>query len=356
MAWIKSYQELDRHPKLKRLARFLNIQEVAAIGYLQRLWWWAVDYAQDGNLTDFSDEEIKEAIGFDGDEGELISALVDSGFLDLDETENTLCIHDWSEYTQSPKNDPAENERKNLLYKTGLSKKVKGRDKDICQSCGEKVNWKSKRGDTGGTYILVDPNGEYTLDNVVVSCKKCAENRGLESEPKPEPNSEPKTKKMELNTELDTDLVSDLLDKKRKEKNREDKTRKDTPLYPPKGLGVGSSSEDPHDPFDDFWEVYPRKVGKEAARKAWKKIRPNQSLQRRILDAVEAAKRSKEWQKDNGQYIPHPATWLNQGRWDDELTPAKTDGARWQPPDYDDGDDFGALLEKAMVEKHGKPV
>ena len=34
---------------------------------------------------------------------------------------------------------------------------------------------------------------------------------------------------------------------------------------------------------------------------------------------------SAQWQRDNGQYIPHPATWLNQGRWDDELTPA---GAR----------------------------
>jgi hypothetical protein len=77
--------------------------------------------------------------------------------------------------------------------------------------------------------------------------------------------------------------------------------------------------------FDAFWQAYPKKVGKEAARKAWRKVRPSESLCSKIMDAVTAAKASEQWCKQNGQFIPNPATWLNQGRWDDEqiIIPAK---------------------------------
>ncbi|MCF8017805.1 MAG: hypothetical protein K9L62_00270 [Vallitaleaceae bacterium] len=72
--------------------------------------------------------------------------------------------------------------------------------------------------------------------------------------------------------------------------------------------------------FDEFWAAYPKKVGKGAARKSWMKIKPTKELFNKILSAVEVAKKSKQWQKENGQYIPNPSTWLNQGRWDDELS------------------------------------
>lgn len=67
--------------------------------------------------------------------------------------------------------------------------------------------------------------------------------------------------------------------------------------------------------FDLFWIAYPKKVGKEAARKAWKKERPNLTI---VLQALDWQRESKQWTKDNGQYIPNPATYLNQGRWQDE--------------------------------------
>lgn len=38
-----------------------------------------------------------------------------------------------------------------------------------------------------------------------------------------------------------------------------------------------------------------------------------------MLNAIETAKQSMQWNKDNGQYIPNPATWLNQKRWEDEI-------------------------------------
>lgn len=67
--------------------------------------------------------------------------------------------------------------------------------------------------------------------------------------------------------------------------------------------------------FEEFWEHYPKKVGKEAARKAFAKVKVDTQV---LIDAVEGQKHSAQWTKDNGQYIPNPATWLNQGRWEDE--------------------------------------
>ncbi len=73
--------------------------------------------------------------------------------------------------------------------------------------------------------------------------------------------------------------------------------------------------------FDRFWIVYPKKVGKDAARAAWEKRTPSEALTVAILAAVEAQKASYQWQRDGGQFIPNPATWLNQGRWQDEIAP-----------------------------------
>jgi hypothetical protein len=70
--------------------------------------------------------------------------------------------------------------------------------------------------------------------------------------------------------------------------------------------------------FAEFWLAYPNKVGKDAARKAFDKRKPDDSLLAVMLAAIEAQKHSEKWVKDGGQYIPNPATWLNQGRWMDE--------------------------------------
>lgn len=86
------------------------------------------------------------------------------------------------------------------------------------------------------------------------------------------------------------------------------------PIMPPKG-GEADAKQD--DRFEQFWEAYPRKVGKGNARQAWAKIRVTDELFSTILNAVEQQKQWEQWQRDNGQFIPHPATWLNQQRWED---------------------------------------
>lgn len=72
--------------------------------------------------------------------------------------------------------------------------------------------------------------------------------------------------------------------------------------------------------FDAFWNAYPKKVGKGAAEKSFKKLKPSGDLLQRMLSAIETQKQSDQWKRDNGQYIPNPATWLNQTRWEDEGT------------------------------------
>lgn len=79
-----------------------------------------------------------------------------------------------------------------------------------------------------------------------------------------------------------------------------------------------STKESSTYPFEAFWKAYPKKVAKEAARKAWEKIKPDEALGKEIIQAVEAAKKTTGWQKEKGQYIPHPATYLNGKRWEDE--------------------------------------
>ena len=76
--------------------------------------------------------------------------------------------------------------------------------------------------------------------------------------------------------------------------------------------------------FDVFWKCYPKKVGKGAARKVFERIAPSEQLLKKILSAVEQQKTTEQWRRDSGKYIPHPATWLNQERWDDEVEHKET--------------------------------
>lgn len=95
-----------------------------------------------------------------------------------------------------------------------------------------------------------------------------------------------------------------------------------TPLTPRKR---GTVHEFPPG-FDRVWSAYPRKVGKDAAAKAFAKRKPDAALVEAMVKAIETQKRSADWTKDGGQFIPHLATWLNGGRWMDEQ-PSSVDPA-----------------------------
>ena len=70
--------------------------------------------------------------------------------------------------------------------------------------------------------------------------------------------------------------------------------------------------------FLEFWKVYPKKVGKGDAEKAWNKIKEPSKILELIIKALEWQTKSDQWKKENGQYIPNPSTYLNRRHWEDE--------------------------------------
>ena len=72
--------------------------------------------------------------------------------------------------------------------------------------------------------------------------------------------------------------------------------------------------------FDHFWNLYPRKVGKEAARSAWAKALLKASIDEIVAGAFRYAHDPNLPEKT---FIPHPSTWLNEGRWSDEPLPER---------------------------------
>lgn len=81
------------------------------------------------------------------------------------------------------------------------------------------------------------------------------------------------------------------------------------------GKGTRNKERNDWPGFEDFWQAYPKKVGKSEAQKSWAKLKPNLQT---VLDALSWQKNQPNWTKDGGQYIPNPSTYLNQGRYNDE--------------------------------------
>ena len=94
---------------------------------------------------------------------------------------------------------------------------------------------------------------------------------------------------------------------------------KDIPPISPKG------KTDCSDLFNQFWDAYPKHIAKQSAVKAFEKLKPDEKLLEAMLKAIAMQKESKQWEKDGGAFIPYPATWLNQRRWEDELPQVETD-------------------------------
>ena len=74
--------------------------------------------------------------------------------------------------------------------------------------------------------------------------------------------------------------------------------------------------------FEDFYKLYPRKVGRFMASKSFKKLSSKDRLSayNGLLNYIKFWK----YNKTEKQFIPHPSTWLNQRRWEDEIDVPKT--------------------------------
>jgi len=84
--------------------------------------------------------------------------------------------------------------------------------------------------------------------------------------------------------------------------------------------------------FEEFWKLYPRRVAKGDARKAWKQTEGIRPPLPELLNAIRQQMRSDQWRKNDGQFVCYPATWLRGERWSDELKvtlPGVVDGKEW---------------------------
>jgi len=125
--------------------------------------------------------------------------------------------------------------------------------------------------------------------------------------------SNPQMRNLIQNIKISHDGVMTASDKISPDKTRLDKIRLDK-KKPSRAVALVNEYVD--DGFNQFWEAYPKKVGRDAALKSWEKVKPSIDD---VINALAWQKRTDQWSKNNGQYIPNPSTYLNQGRWKDEM-------------------------------------
>ena len=101
--------------------------------------------------------------------------------------------------------------------------------------------------------------------------------------------------------------------------------------------------------FEVFWKLYPNKKSKKDARKAWEKLKPSAELRQTLMTALGSHRVSRDWTKDDGQYVPMASTWLNGERWTDVLKPGAATGQAFNnlpdhtPDMYQGGDNEPAF-------------
>ncbi|MBM3944171.1 MAG: hypothetical protein FJ317_01600 [SAR202 cluster bacterium] len=92
--WIPAKIDLGAHPKLRKLARDLDVPQPQAVGHLFYLWAFAARYAPDGDLGRYTPEELADPAHWDGDPPAFTGALRSAGFLDEDGR-----LHDWMDHS-----------------------------------------------------------------------------------------------------------------------------------------------------------------------------------------------------------------------------------------------------------------
>lgn len=295
MAYIESHQELARHPKTRRLARVLGISLPTAVGHLQFLWWWAMDYAQDGDLSRYDAADIADAALWEGDAEVFLEALIDcgpgggAGF--VDRTEAGRALHDWHEY-----GGKLHAERRKNAERMAAKRAPVAQEEVVQRTCDARVSHvartlKERRGEERREEIITHPHTPPT----VPQCE-------------PEP-----------------DAADAAAGGERREPVVQKPRRRPTVARPQSRFTwlreVPAGRERLADWFEEcFWRAYPRR---EAAPDAWKALQEvalqvgdPERLLAAILTSLEAYRASAQWQ--DATKVPYPATWLRRVPWESD--------------------------------------
>ena len=248
MAWIESHQELFNHPKTKRLMRSLGISLVEAIGHLHIFWWWALEYAEDGDVSPFSPQDIADAAMWNKDASSTFSmperdasqtytfyeAMLDSGF--FEKKGERILIHDWMEYAgklvkKRRQNRDSKRRARGFTEQNDIESGMTQSDSSMTQSdvCL-----------TGGVYS--NSNSNQKIKDLKDSPHSLSQ------------TGDERSDTADQNTEQVTVMADEFGGPSSDEVGR--RKRVTTAVY---------SAE-----FERFWSIYPRKVEKQTAFRCWK--------------------------------------------------------------------------------------
>ena len=106
------------------------------------------------------------------------------------------------------------------------------------------------------------------------------------------------------------------------------------------GRAVTVLTADQQERFERFYAAYPRKRSRIAAEKAFAKLNPDGALLAELLAGIERAKTTEQWRDPTK--IPHPASWLNAGAWEDDIE------TTYRPREVEVIESFNETLGDAM--------
>lgn len=267
--WIRADTGLCDHPKVIALSQALRLDKDAVVGKLLRLWSWAAQNRENGILRAYDVETVAEIMRVRISAKKLMDALCaapdgyQSGFIDLID-DGCYAMHDWKEYTGKSVEDKNRNAQR-MRDARATNVRRTNSAQDDCNMSTQSSN----------DVHVCDARAPHNSN----TCDECAR----------------PTYTIHNNTPYSPPLGDDL-----------------------DAETGGTTSEKYPTAFGAFWTAYPRKVGKGAALRAWRRISSPASMLDAMLDALTWQCESEQWQRDGGQYIPNPATWLNQRRWEDE--------------------------------------
>ncbi len=292
---------LTNHPKFKTLCRLLGEPRPHVLGYLELLWLSAYEA---GNPV-IGDATVVEAVAeFPGQMRKLTEALLNcggsgrAGFIEpVPGRDEWFQIHDLfvnaPEYVAGRAQREAERQKVKICAACGAEYHSTDSRSKYCTPNCRKNAWRNQGAADGDGPEQTSPSRAMDNDR--------RRHRATDGDgsPAPAPTPAPSTKKVAL-----------------------------PPLTPSRANGTANLGE-----FDRFWDTYPRKIAKEAARKAWVRLKPDAALVGTILAAVARHRASNDWQREGGRFVPHPATWLNGRRWEDEAYDTERSGGSSVGPD-----------------------
>lgn len=275
---------LFTHRKFVRLSRLLGATYKAA-GVLETIWYHAYE---DGNPKLGNGDDVEFMIGWDGESGGCVNALIESGFLDLDD-DGGLTIHDLDDH--APR-----------YVANRAAAEASRKDRKECEQCG--TSFKSHH-----------PKARFCSD----FCRKKHWEMGNPTDSDDSPTDSDDSGRSKYVPPAPAPAPAH---NKKKESPLDSLERK--------------KSKYPED-FEQFWEAYPKKKSKGDALKAWKQMKKDRPPIDDLLSKIDELMSSKDWQKDGGQWIPYPATWIRAGGWDDETKTSTRQGGKYarEETDYD---------------------